>query len=283
MGTIIRSGILLIIGLSVILFTLHLYRPEASYQDQLAVLMYHHIDDLAASSSTITTKLFRDQLSLLKAKDYKFINLQQMKDFLGGAAIPDKAVLITFDDGYESFYTQAYPILKELNIPAVNFIITTSLENPQQDVPPKLSREQIQTMLSNSTLIEVQCHTDSLHNKNVQGKAMLVGQLAADGTPESNEQTNQRIIADTLTCINKLKPLSPVAVDTLAYPFGIYNKAAIKSVQQAGIQYAFTILTRMNTRQADPMQLPRINAGSPNISPEDLVRTIQRSIVAVRN
>ncbi len=42
-----------------------------------------------------------------------------------GATVPSNAVLVTFDDGYQSFYTAAYPILKSLRIPAVNFVITT--------------------------------------------------------------------------------------------------------------------------------------------------------------
>jgi hypothetical protein len=282
MTNLIKTGMLFIIGLSLILFALNLYKPDVVYKDQLAVIMYHHIYDQDTSSSTITTKLFRDQLTLLKSKGYHFINLQQMKDFLNGAPIPENAVLVTFDDGYESFYNNAYPILKELAIPAVNFIITGSLEHPQQDIPKKMSRDQIKAMLSDSNLIEVQCHTDSLHNKNLQGKALLVGHLTPNGKPETDEQFNQRIISDTQTCLSKLKPLSPAPIDTFAYPYGIYSQEASVDIHKAGIEYAFTILTKMTTRQADHLSIPRINAGSPNISPDALEKSIQRSIIAVK-
>ncbi|QGR00230.1 polysaccharide deacetylase family protein [Paenibacillus psychroresistens] len=273
---------IVIIGISLLLFSLNLFKTNIVYKDQIAVLMYHHIYDQDISSSTITTKLFRDQLTLLKNKGYQFISLQQMKEFLDGAPIPKKAVLVTFDDGYESFYNNAYPILKEMSIPAVNFIITGSLEHPQQDIPKKMSREQIKAMLSDSSLIEVQCHTDSLHFKNPLGKAMLVGHLSADGKPETDEQYKHRIVSDTQSCISKLNPLNPAPVDTLAYPYGIYNHEAVDDIQEAGIKYAFTILTKMTTRQADHLRIPRINAGSPDITPAILEKSILRSIIPIK-
>jgi peptidoglycan/xylan/chitin deacetylase (PgdA/CDA1 family) len=282
MSTLIKTGMLVIIGLSLLLFTLNLFKSDIVYKDQLAVLMYHHVYDQDTSSSTITTKLFRDQLTLLKNKGYQFISLQQMKEFLQGSPIPENAVLVTFDDGYESFYDNAYPILKEMAIPAVNFIITGSLEHPQQDIPKKMSREQIKAMLSDSSLIDVQCHTDSLHNKNPQGKALLVGHLTADGKAETDEQFKQRIVSDTQACISKLKPLTPAPVDVFAYPYGIYSKEAADDIHEAGIEYAFTILTKMTTRQVDHLVIPRINAGSPNITPEALVKSIQRSVIPVK-
>jgi peptidoglycan/xylan/chitin deacetylase (PgdA/CDA1 family) len=282
MHTLIKTGMLVVIGLSLLLFTLNLFKSNLTYKDQLAVIMYHHIFDQDTSSSTITTKLFRAQLTLLKTKGYQFISLQQMKEFLDGAPIPEKAVLVTFDDGYESFYNNAYPILKEMSIPAVNFIITGSLEHPKQDIPKKMSREQIKAMLSDSSLIEVQCHTDSLHNKNPLGKALLVGHLTADGKAETNEQFKQRIVNDTQTCISKLNPLNTAPVDTFAYPFGIYSPESAKFIHEAGIKYAFTILTKMTTRQVDHLRIPRINAGSPNITPEALEKSIQRSIIPVK-
>jgi peptidoglycan/xylan/chitin deacetylase (PgdA/CDA1 family) len=280
--TIIKSAMLAVIGLSLILFALNFNKPNVVYKDQLAVIMYHHIYDKDTSSSTITTKLFRDQLNLLKSKGYHFISLQQMKEFLQGAPIPENAVLVTFDDGYESFYDNAYPILKKMAIPAVNFIITGSLEHPQQDIPTKMSREQIKSILSDSDLIEVQCHTDSLHNKNSNGKALIVGHLALNGSSETPAQYKQRIVSDTQTCISKLKPINPAPVDTFAYPYGIFSKEAAVYIHDAGIQYAFTILTKMTTRQVDYLEIPRINAGSPNVTPEALLKKIQYSIVPVK-
>jgi peptidoglycan/xylan/chitin deacetylase (PgdA/CDA1 family) len=274
----IISLLLCVIGLTLLLSAYGFYKPQMVYKDQLAVLMYHHVYDQDTSSSTITTKLFREQLTYLQTKGYHFISLQQMKEFLNGAPIPDNAALVTFDDGYESFYKNAYPVLKELAIPAVNFIITQTLEHPKQDIPKKMSREEIKAMLADSSLIEVQCHTDALHNKVPHGEALLIGHISSEGKQETKEQYKQKVVQDTQACLNKLKPLNLSTVDSMAYPYGIFNQSAAQYVHEAGIQYAFTILAKMTTRHSNHLEIPRINAGSPNITPQLLEKTIQRSI-----
>jgi peptidoglycan/xylan/chitin deacetylase (PgdA/CDA1 family) len=273
--------ILCLIGIGLLAPSLQASHGSEWYKDQVAVLMYHHVDDAAQSSSTVTTKLFRDQLEYLKAKNYHFISLDEFKQFLAGASVPDNAVLVTFDDGYESFYTKAYPILKSMLIPAVNFVITGDLEHPEQTYIPSMSRSQITDMIRHSNFIAVGCHTDGMHNKLPSGEAPLVGRVSENGKTETEEEYKQRVLNDTRTCISKLNQLSPEPVDSFAYPFGITNRTAADLISQAGIRYAFTITPEMATRDADPLQIPRINAGSPNITPEALHRTILRRIVAV--
>jgi peptidoglycan/xylan/chitin deacetylase (PgdA/CDA1 family) len=240
--------------------------------------MYHHIDDEDTSSSTITSQLFREQLAYLRSKGHHFITLDEFKKFLAGAAVPDKAVLVTFDDGYESFYTLAFPVLKEMQIPAVNFIITETLDHPQEDVPTKLSREQIIAMTSTSDLVDTGCHTHAYHGKRENGKAFLL-----QDPDETDQQYVDRMVSDTRTCIANVKQLDPGNVDYLAYPFGISDTNTAKAMQIAGVHYAFTIQPLMATRSVDPYRIPRINAGSPDVSPEGLNTQIRRKIVAVRN
>ena len=107
-----------LIGLTLLLTPLQAERSETIYyQDQVAVLMYHHIHDKDTSSSTITSSLFQNQLESLLSKGYHFISLDEFKMYMAGATVPSNAVLVTFDDGYQSFFTAAYPILKSLRSP----------------------------------------------------------------------------------------------------------------------------------------------------------------------
>ncbi|WP_052487314.1 polysaccharide deacetylase family protein [Gordoniibacillus kamchatkensis] len=253
------------------------------YTDQVAVLMYHHLDETAQSSSTIKPELFRAQLELLKSKQIHFITLDQFKKFLDGTGkVPDNAALVTFDDGYESFYTKAYPILRQLEVPAVNFVITGDLEHPKETYIPSLSREQIRAMLSESpNLIAIGCHTDAMHGKLPSGDAIMVGREEQGGVKESDEAYRQRVLADTSTCLGKLNELSPATVDTMAYPYGITTPAASRLVGQAGVRYAFTITPSMATQGTDLLQIPRINGGSPNVTPDGLYKTILHRIVRV--
>lgn len=277
----LRTMLLSIIALTVLMSSLSAFKPKELYRDQVAVLMYHHIHDQDQSSSTITTKLFRDQLAFLQSRGFHFISLNDFKQFLNGAPVPENAVLVTFDDGYESFYTNAYPVLKEMKVPAVNFLITDTLDHPGESNLPFLSREEIRTMEKEGEgLIAFGSHTDALHAK-VDGKALLTGKLIKDGKEETDQEYSRRILDDTRASIRKIDELVPEHTDTMAYPFGIYNEKAVQLVREAGIKYAFTILPRMATRKADPLRIPRINAGSPYISPEVLYNAITRRVTAV--
>ncbi|MEW9698328.1 polysaccharide deacetylase family protein [Paenibacillus sp. SI8] len=273
--------LLSLIGISLILTPLRAERSQdIYYQDQVAVLMYHHIHDKDTSSGTITTALFQEQLQSLLSKGYHFISLHEFKMYMEGASVPSNAVLVTFDDGYQSFYTSAYPILKSLRIPAVNFVITNDLANPMGSYIPSMSKEQIREMTHATNFIDIGCHTDNLHHKLPNGQAALVGRLDQNGQQESEDAYKQRVSKDTNACVGKLKGLTDAPLDTMAYPFGITSPEATSLIQQAGIRYAFTISPEMATRSADPLRIPRINAGSPGITPELLHRSIQRRIVA---
>ncbi|WP_187274053.1 polysaccharide deacetylase family protein [Paenibacillus sp. N3.4] len=270
-----------LIGLTLLLTPLQAERSgQIYYEDQVAVLMYHHVHDTDQSSSTITTSLLQNQLQALLSKGYHFISLPEFKQYMEGATVPSNAVLITFDDGYQSFYTSAYPILKSLRIPAVNFVITTDLSNPLGSYIPSMSKEQISEMTHATNFIDIGCHTNNLHHKLPSGQAALVGRLDENGTVENEDAYKQRVLKDTQACVGKLAGLTDAPLDTMAYPFGITSPAATELVKQAGIRYAFTISPEMATRSADRLLIPRINAGSPGITPELLQRSIQRRIVA---
>jgi peptidoglycan/xylan/chitin deacetylase (PgdA/CDA1 family) len=273
----LKKVLLSFISVYIIILILGLYSPNFKFKNQLAVIMYHHVDDKAVSTNTITKQLFREQLSNLQNKGYHFVNLAETKAFLQGSNIADKAILVTFDDGYESFYKNAYPILKSLNIPAVNFDITNTLSNPKVNIP-KLSAKEIKFMIQDSPLVEIQCHTDSLHVKTSLRKTLLVTHLTNKGKDESDKDYFTRVSNDTKTCIKKLEPLNRGVIDTYAYPYGILSKEAIDAISSSGIKYAFTINSRMTTRKTDLMRIPRINAGGPDITADKLEATIKRFI-----
>lgn len=252
-------------------------QTPAYYHDQVAVLMYHHIHEQALSSATIKPALFASQLEALVNKGYQFISLSDLQHYLNGATVPDNAVLVTFDDGYESFYTDALPILTRLKIPTVNYIITNNLNHRQETSLSFLTSEQIATIIASSKLVDFGCHTDNLHFKYPNGKAALTSPIMQpDGSEEANTAYQERIAQDTQKCIEKLAQNRKV--NHFAYPYGIYNKTAVKLISQAGIQYAFTTKSQMTTRQSNPMLLPRINAGSPWITPQKLDFAIKQKI-----
>ncbi|MBE1443934.1 MULTISPECIES: polysaccharide deacetylase family protein [unclassified Paenibacillus] len=245
--------------------------PLTVYKDRVSVIAYHHIDDQTVGDVTIKTELLREQLTDLLQRGYHFISLTQFKEYLAGGPVPPNAVLVTFDDGYQSFYTRAYPILKELNIPAVNFVITKDLEQPLRSLIPSLSKDEIRHMTREMAGIDVQCHTDSLHDRAPNGGALFTTKLTnAQGVVETEQQFEQRIMDDTQLCRKKLGELYNRPIDSFAYPFGIYDARSADLLNRSGIHYAYTTVSGIASRNTDPMQIPRINAGSPFVKANSL-------------
>lgn len=240
------------------------------YEDQVGVLIYHHVDETAKSNVTITPELFQDQLEYLLDKGYRFITLEQMESFLAGGSVPENAVFVTFDDGYKSFYTNAYPILEKLGIPAVNFAITGDLDHPNEGNLPSMTREDITDMTSKSSGIEVQCHSNSFHRKDKAGNPYLTNRLSNQGIQESEDEYGKRIVDDTLQCRQRLEALDGRIHRHYAYPFGMFDQKSLGLLRESGIRYGFTVVSEITLPDTDPMQIPRINAGAPYVSPSDL-------------
>ena len=102
----------------------------------LPVLMYHHVQDPKAAkdnhqtSISVDIDIFRNQMKFLKDRGYRTASISELTAFFdNGASIPKKSVLITFDDGYEDFYFNAYPILRENSFTALMFLSTGLINN----------------------------------------------------------------------------------------------------------------------------------------------------------
>ncbi|MFH0930369.1 MAG: polysaccharide deacetylase family protein [Candidatus Zixiibacteriota bacterium] len=104
------------------------WRDLTHPEGKLIILAYHNISDGSSHPiklrPEISTQQFELQLEILK-KLYKIVSLEEGVKFLKrGKEFKDKLVVITFDDGYESFYTLAFPLLKKYDVPATVFLPT---------------------------------------------------------------------------------------------------------------------------------------------------------------
>lgn len=87
------------------------------------VLMYHHVTPSGGSLSC-SVKNFESQMRFLAKHGYTTLTGEQFAGFLKGEAVPNKSVLLTFDDGYLNNYEYAHPILQKYNMHALMFLIT---------------------------------------------------------------------------------------------------------------------------------------------------------------
>jgi len=254
-------------------------KARTLYRNKVAVLMWHHLDPVIKNGDIITPKQFSDQLDYLIQMGVHFISLQQFRVYEQGGEVPDNAALITFDDGYESFYKYAYPILKQRGIGGVSFVITGDMKPKAVVYIPHMKPAEIADMEKSDPLIEVQAHTDSLHYKLNRRTDALTGYLVKNGLKETKAQYAARISKDTQTCIETLKPLNSEPIDTFAYPYGLHTRTVENVLKLAGIQYAFTVHDGMVDRYSNKLELPRINGGSPSVTPKGLFRSIENEAV----
>jgi peptidoglycan/xylan/chitin deacetylase (PgdA/CDA1 family) len=193
---------------------------------RIPVLMYHSVDDAqaAVSSLAVSTQSFRKQMSFLKRRHYRFLSLAEFVSALENKErLPRRAVVVTFDDGYENNYTAAYPILKELGIPACIFVTTGHIGKTIDDQYFKrasfLSVEQLHKLADDSR-IEIASHGVT-HR--------YLPKLAAEDL--------RREIVDSK---HALETMLKRPVRFFSYPIGGFNTLILSSVRDAGYAAATT-------------------------------------------
>ncbi len=100
----------------------------------VGILTYHRIaprvPGLPFPLHNVTPQRFREQISGLLTRGYRISPLRRVLDHHEhGHDLPERTIVVTFDDGYESVYLNAWSIMRELNVPATVFVSTAFLDN----------------------------------------------------------------------------------------------------------------------------------------------------------
>lgn len=250
---------------------------------KIPILMYHHFDEVMTNSVTVNYKNFEEQMKALQVEGYQTITPGELIAFLNGnGTLPEKPIMITMDDGYESNYKYAYPILKELNMKAAIFLITSKVKREEEkhleDGLPKLSWEQIHEM-SESGLIEFHSHTHDSHKKYMKGKkevAYLAGPIVKEnGELETQEEYERRIYEDLLLSKEIIEKEIGQQVTVLCYPYGVYSKTSEKIAKEVGFLATVTVKNGYVIATDSPYLLRRINVDG-SYTAEDLINVLNK-------
>ncbi len=240
------------------------------YRDQVIILMYHGIGP-QAHGDIITLAAFAGEMKALQSAGFSFVSLAQVAAFLHGGVLPPNAVCLTFDDGLESVYTYAFPVLKTDRIPFATFLIAGRVNNFTGD----LSWAQVKAMV-HSGLLTVGSHTFESHGAVASGKGTTGAALTthiydlSTGQTESDAHYRARVEGDLVRARSILQLETGQTVKWFAYPFGAYDPAVEQMLQQAGYQDAVTTWGWGTTVHARPLALPRENAGTPKNTPSTI-------------
>ncbi|MBU3111036.1 polysaccharide deacetylase family protein [Clostridium lacusfryxellense] len=202
---------------------------------KIPVLMYHNLTIASKSSNPliIPQKTFRAHMSYLKKNGYNTISMDQLNNYLKNkASLPSKPVVITFDDGYVSNYTLAYPILKANKQKATVFMIAAYIDTNKRF----LTSKQIKAMDANG--IRIENHTNK------------------------HEKLATLTYANQLTTITKtkqvLEKLLGRKVNYIAYPYGSYNSNTIKAAKVAGCTLGLSTEAGLTSRADNVYSVNRI-------------------------
>lgn len=220
--------------------------PLIGYCLNVPVLMYHHIQPNAEAESrrqkafSVDSNEFDQQMDYLITHGYSIISAKQLVDALiSHIGVPQKSIVIIFDDGYSDIYSYAYPILQKYNIVA-NLAVITGLVGGENYV----SWGQIEEM-SRSGLVYMVNHTWSHY---------------------SITQSIDKSRYEIATAKQQLQDHTGQNIDIFVYPYGAINSSAITALQQEGIVGAFSEIGGHWQCDSFLMSLHRTRIGNASLS-----------------
>lgn len=248
----IFAVIAIVLGLSVVV----------SAETTIPILMYHNINPSYSPDRALvemTQDEFKDQMTALLQNDYTPITLYDYMDWnQGKKELPEKPVIITFDDGYLNNYTHAFPIIKELKIPITIFVITGRMGMSDGVVYPHFTWEQAKEM-ENSGLVHIESHTH-LHS-------------------DFNFTDYNSMILELRTSKYLFKKYMNKDVKFLAYPYGHFNDEVKIQAEKAGYMACVKIDNNevmSNHKGDDVYSLKRLTARG-GMTGQELIKLIEYS------
>lgn len=210
----------------------------------LVVLGYHQFGektDKGIATYRVNPREFRWQLQWIKDQGWTPVTLDQVIAFYGkGQSLPDKSVLITFDDGFRSVFEVGYPILREFGYPGVFFVYTDFVRGKGALA---LRLEDLDAMASGK--VELESHSQTHPNM----------ALWKDFDPPAKyaEEVKREVGGSRAFLMERFK----TPVEAFAYPYGVFNDEIMEAVKAAGYKLAFTVNPGTNDATIDPLEIRR--------------------------
>ncbi len=259
-----------------LLFAVWLPAGARAADEKLTVLSYHEIAEASEALDrdyAVTPTMFVRQMDWLRNNGYHFVTVDDLlADEAGRKPLPDKAVLITFDDGYRTMYDHAWPILKAWKIPAVVAVVgvweddRTTVNYDGKIIPrDKLMSWKELRELADSGLVEIGSHSFDLHRGikgnpqgNEQPAATTRQWLDASRGYEAESAYRKRIENDLAKSSSDIKAHIGRAPRVIAWPYGRYNDISREAAMRRGMTIGLTLDDGANVADTPLWRLRRI-------------------------
>ncbi|NDK55817.1 polysaccharide deacetylase family protein [Pontibacter fetidus] len=224
-------------------------------RQQVPILCYHQLrnwrprDSKMAKTYIVEEENFRNQIKMLADSGYHTISPDQLYDYLlHNKPLPEKPIMLTFDDTNLDHYTVAAPVLEQYGFRGVFFVMTVSLGRPNY-----MSKAQVKALSDAGHTIG--SHTWDHHNVKKYNPEDWVTQIEKPS--------------------KQLQEITGKPVLYFAYPFGLWNQQAIPELKKRNFRAAFQLATSRDS--LDPMFTIRRIIASGYWSPKQLHRSMVNS------
>jgi poly-beta-1,6-N-acetyl-D-glucosamine N-deacetylase len=223
-------------------------------------IAYHDVEDRDPDQAVVAVRTERliEQLAWLHNNGYQPVTVDQiLAARSGGPELPPKAILLSFDDGYASFYTRVMPILRSYQWPAllapVGAWIDTPADQPVDFAGTPRPRSDFLTWqqvreISQSGLVEIAAHTNDSHlgiPANPQGNTQPAASTrrfdAKTGTYETEAQFKARMTADVDAISEKIRAATGYKPRVWVWPYGSADGASLSVIDKHGYTMALTL------------------------------------------
>lgn len=229
---------------------------------EITVLMYHHLTENPSNVSEYTALVthFENDLRYLTRHGYTVVGTQELLGFVRGKnELPERAVIITFDDGFESVAALGAPILEKYGMRAVCFLLGEECDRYSETEDHNISYSYLGWeavgLLSCSDTLEMQCHTYSMHQ--------LWPRRGCSKMPGESDADYQRALTEDIDKFQqKFYEHTSKKANAIALPYGSYCDETLKYAADLGFEVIFTCTEKQNTLSAGdetPLILGRYN------------------------
>lgn len=233
--------------LAAIAMALGLSVSMPSADANVAILCYHEVDK-PNDSFAVTHQRLEKHLEKMKGDGYHFVSLDEYVKYTKGEInLPEKSVMITFDDGYQTFYTKVYPLLQKYQVPGMLAIVSswTNGEEMPNDVRAVATWDELKEM-ENSGLVTVVSHTHAMHKQqaiNPQGgsNGVVGSHLYVNNRYETDEEYTSRITNDLTEVQKVFRENLGHESKAIVWPYGIYTKESVDIAENLGMNASFLL------------------------------------------
>lgn len=252
------SHILVILFILIILLSMLISFVTANSEEyiEVPIIMYHSVlKDISRSNKyTITPSTLEEDLKYINTNGYNTVTISDLISYVyDNKELPEKPIIITFDDGHYNNYGYVYPLLEKYNMKAVISIVGSYTDKFSETDEANLNYSYLRWKDINELIstgrIEFQNHTYNLHD-NTHGR---IGAKKKKG--ESDEEYKKILEEDINKLQNEFKENTGYIPTCFTYPFGGISNSSIEIIKELGFKASLSCEEGINKITKNPNSL----------------------------